>query len=123
MSEEDDDSADKEHEASPQKLIEARKKGDIPRSADLLMAAGIAGFLLALVTMGGWAVEKSGDAGMVLLDQADRLARSMATGASGPLGGILIAFAWPPIALLLVPPALVMPWSLPRAALSWRRTG
>lgn len=108
MSGEDADSDDKEHEASPQKLIEARKKGDIPRSTDLLMAAGIAGFLLALVSMGGWAVGKSGDAGMVLLDQADRLARLMATGSSGPLGGILIAFAGPPVALLLVPPMVVL---------------
>lgn len=108
MSGEDEDSADKEHEASSQKLIEARKKGDLPRSADLLMAAGVAGFLLALVTMGGWAVGRSGDAGIVLLDQADRLARLIATGSSGPLGGILIAFAGPPVALLLVPPLLVL---------------
>jgi flagellar biosynthesis protein FlhB len=108
MSGEEEDSADKEHDASPQKLIEARKKGDVPRSTDLLMAAGIAGFLLALVTMGGWAVGKSGDAGMVLLDQADRLARLMATGSSGPLGGMLLAFAGPPIALLLAPPVVVL---------------
>ena len=62
MSEEDDDSSDKEHEASPQKLIEARKKGDIPRSPDLLAAASIAGFLLALVTLGAWAVARAGTA-------------------------------------------------------------
>ena len=108
MSGQDDESDDKEHDASPQKLIEARKKGDIPRSTDLLMAAGIGGFLLALVTMGGWAVGRGGDAGMVLLDQADRLARLMATGSSGPLGGILFAFAGPPVALLLVPPVMVL---------------
>jgi flagellar biosynthesis protein FlhB len=108
MSAEDDDSASKEHEASPHKLLEARKKGDIPRSKDLLTAAGTAGFLLALVTFGGWMVSQAGTAGMVMLDQADRLARLMVTGASGPLGGALLAFVGPPLALLLVPPVLVV---------------
>ena len=108
MSSEDDDNTDKEHDASAQKLIEARKKGDIPRSADLLMAAGIAGFLLALVSMGGWAIQAAGTAGVVLLDQSDRLARLMTTGSSGPLGGILLAFAGPPLALMLLPPVVVV---------------
>jgi flagellar biosynthetic protein FlhB len=108
MSGEDDENTDKEHDASPQKLAEARKKGDIPRSPDLLMAASIAGFLLALIAMGGRAVQEAGTSGMVLLDQADRLSRLMTTGASGPLGGILIGFAGPPLALMLFPPVVVL---------------
>lgn len=108
MSGEADDDDDKEHEASPQKLIEARKKGDIPRSADLLMAAGIAGFLIALLVLGGWAVGQAGTAGMVLLDQADRLSRLMVTGSGGAVGGILLAAVWPPLAILLLPAALVL---------------
>jgi flagellar biosynthetic protein FlhB len=108
MSEEDDDSGDKEHDASPQRLIEARKKGDIPRSADLLMAASSAGFLLALISLGGWAVTGAGTAGMVLLDQSDRLSRLLTTGATAPLGGLLLAFAGPPLALLLLPPLFVL---------------
>lgn len=112
MSAEEDDSADKEHEASPQKLIEARKKGDIPRSADLLAAASIAGFLLALLWLGGWAVAAAGSAGMVLLDQSDQLSRMMTTGASAPLAGLLFAVVWPTVALLLVPPAFVLALTL-----------
>lgn len=108
MSGESDEDGDKEHEASPQKLMEARKKGDIPRSADLLMAAAIAGFLLALVVAGRWAIQEAGDAGMVLLDQSDRFAREMSTGASAPLGGMLLAFALPPVSLLVVPAILVL---------------
>jgi flagellar biosynthesis protein FlhB len=108
MSEEDDDSADKEHDASPQKLLEARKKGDIPRSPDLLMAASTAGFVLALIAFGGWAVGKAGTAGMVLLDQSDELSQLMTTAAPAPLGGLLLAFAWPPLALTLLPPVLVI---------------
>lgn len=108
MSAEEEDSEDKEHEASPQKLIEARKKGDIPRSADLLMAIGISGFLLALLGLGGWVVTSAGTTGMVLLDQSDRLAQLMVTGAAAPLGAALWGFLLPPMALLLVPSALVL---------------
>ncbi len=108
MSEDDDSGGDKEHDASPQKLTEARKKGDIPRSVDLLTAASIGGFVIALIWLGGWVVTRAGSAGMVLLDQPDRLSRLMASGASGPLGGILLAFAGPPLALLILPPVLVL---------------
>jgi flagellar biosynthesis protein FlhB len=108
MSEEDSDSDDKEHDASPQKLEEARKKGDIPRSPDLLMAAGVAGFLLGLMAIGGWVVTETGTAGMVLLDQADRLSRLMTSGANAPLGGILIAFAGPMLALTAIPAVAVL---------------
>lgn len=108
MSGEDDEDTDKEHDPSPQKLLEARKKGDIPRSPDLLMAASIAGFLLALVAMGDWAVKEAGTAGMVLLDQSDSLSRLMTTGATGPIGGVLLAFVGPPLALLMLPPIVVL---------------
>jgi flagellar biosynthesis protein FlhB len=107
MSGEDDDT-DKEHDPSPQKLQEARKKGDVPRSPDLLTAASTAGFLLGLVSIGGWVVQSAGTAGMVLLDQSDSLSRQMTNGASGPLGGLMISFAGPPLALLILPPIAVL---------------
>lgn len=108
MSEEDDAGGDKEYDASPQKLIEARKKGDTPRSADLLMAAGTAGFVVGLVFMGGWVIRTAGSAGMTILDQSDQLSRLMISGSSAPLAGMLVAFAGPPLALLLLPPTVVM---------------
>jgi flagellar biosynthesis protein FlhB len=107
MSGEDDDT-DKEHDPSPQKLQEARRKGDVPRSPDLLTAAATAGFLLGLVSIGGWAVQSAGTAGMVLLDQSDSLARLLTTGATGPLGGLMLSFAGPPLALLILPPIAVL---------------
>ena len=105
---EDAEAADKEHEASPQKLEEARKKGDLPRSTDLFGAAALGGLLTALAVLGVWAVHKAGGAGMVMLDQADRLAGLLATGASGPIAGILLAFLGPPILLLMVPAVTVL---------------
>ena len=85
MSGEDDEDTDKEHDASPQKLLEAREKGDIPRAPDLLMAAGIAGFLLGLFSLGNWAIERLGLAGMVLLDQSDTLSRLVTSAGSSAI--------------------------------------
>ncbi|MCU0826419.1 MAG: flagellar type III secretion system protein FlhB [Tabrizicola sp.] len=112
MSEDTEDADDKEHEASQHKLDEARKKGDIARSPDLLAAAATAGFLLAVVSLGGWAIARSGTAGMVLLDQSDRLSQLMTTGSGGPLAGLLLAFVLPPLVLLLLPPIAVLAMTL-----------
>jgi flagellar biosynthetic protein FlhB len=104
----EEDSGDKEHDASSQKLEQARKKGDIPRPADLFAAFGLGGLLLSLATLGAWVVDSIGRAGIVLLDQSDRLSSLLMADANGPLGGILLAFVWPVLALLLVPAAAVM---------------
>ena len=104
----EDESGEKEHEASPQKLEEARRKGDIARSPELLGAAAQGGLVLALVTGGAWLVERAGNTGMVILDQADRLAALMTTGASGPLAGLLFAFVGPTLILMLVPACIVL---------------
>ncbi|HLQ17670.1 MAG TPA: flagellar type III secretion system protein FlhB [Tabrizicola sp.] len=106
MSEEDD--SDKEHEASQQKLDQARKDGDVPRAVDLQTAVATGGFLLALFALGSWAVERSGTAAMVLLDQADRLSSLLTTGGVAPVAGMIIAVAGPPLVLLLLGPILVI---------------
>lgn len=108
MSEETDEAADKEHDATPNKLEEARRKGDIPRPNDLFAAASIGGLLLALAGFGGWAVQRMGEAAVVLLDQSDQLSTLMVAGSSGPLGGILLAFVGPATVLVMVPAALVL---------------
>ncbi|WP_333816086.1 EscU/YscU/HrcU family type III secretion system export apparatus switch protein [Tabrizicola sp.] len=102
------DEADKEHEASQQKLDQARKDGDIPRSVDLQTAVATGGFLLALFSLGTWAVNRAGTTGMVVLDQADRLSTLVVTGGSAPIAGMILALAGPPLALLLAAPVLVM---------------
>ena len=103
-----EDQADKEHEASQQKLDQARKDGDIPRSVDLQTAAATGGFLLALFSLGAWAVTRAGTAGMVVLDQADRLSTLVASGGGAPIAGMILTLAGPPLALLLVAPVLVL---------------
>ena len=103
-----EDEADKEHEASQQKLDQARTDGDVPSSVDLQTAVATGGFLLALFGLGTWAVERAGTAGMVLLDQADRLSTLVTAGGQGPVAGVLVGMAGPPLALLLLAPVLVI---------------
>lgn len=46
------DSGDKQHEPTQKKLDDARKKGEIARSVDLVTAGSYAGFLLVMLTLG-----------------------------------------------------------------------
>ncbi len=69
-----DDSNDKEHEPSQKRLDQAREKGQIPKSTDLMTAASYAGLLLAAMAVGCTKpLTKTGQAAAVLLDQSDRL--------------------------------------------------
>ncbi len=108
MSDGASDSAEKEYDASPQRLDQARRDGDIPRSTDLLTAASTAGFVLSFLTLGAWIVQRAGTTGMVLLDQANDLSLLMTSGASGPVGSIVIAIAMPLLAILLLPAIAVL---------------
>lgn len=107
MSDSEDDD-DKQHEASQQKLDQARKDGDIARSTDLQTAVTTGGFLLALFSFGTWSVTEAGSAGMTMLDQSDSLSRLVASGSGGAVWGLAWGVAAPPIALLLMSPILVI---------------
>lgn len=104
----EEDEGDKEHEASQQKLDRARKDGDLPRSVDLQTALSTGGLLLGLTALGTWAVARSGTAGMVLMDQSDRLSTLVASGGKAPIAGSVLSLAGPPLALLLIAPVFVI---------------
>ncbi len=86
-----DDSAEKEHEASQKKLDDGRKKGEIPRSADLTIAGSYGGFLLALVTIGAVSLQGFGATLSIPLDQAVELSDLVFAESGTPLVGGLIA--------------------------------
>lgn len=89
MSGEDDDS-DKTFDPTPQKLLEARKKGEIAKSADLQTAASYAGLTLAFLALGAYMVQSLGSQLQTMLDQPDRLSRLMFEGGpNAPLGSVL----------------------------------
>lgn len=115
MSEAGDD-AERSHEPSERKLEEARKRGDLPRSADLATAAVYAGFVLAAFGAGAAALTAAGRAGAALLGGADRLSvEAMAAGR--PAAGALLSTVGAALAPLLVVPAAaaLLAWAGQRA--------
>lgn len=90
-----EDPADKSFDATPQKLLEARKKGDVAKSNDLLTACSYLGLLVALLAAGTHSLTHVGTALMTLLDQPHELASLFFEGrASAPSGGMIQAIAW-----------------------------
>lgn len=105
-----DDDTEKSFDATPQKLLEARKKGEIAKSTDLMTAAGYAGLLAAFLMTGASSVEQVGSALMVLIDQSSELAPLFFGGSvAAPFGqlayqialGILPFFGYPMAAVIL----------------------
>ncbi|MFN6976602.1 MAG: flagellar biosynthesis protein FlhB [Gemmobacter sp.] len=108
MNSEQDDSQDKPHEPTERRLDEARRKGDVPRSPDLAMAFGTAGFLIAAGVFGAAIADGAGRAGQVLLAEADRLAPLASRGAKATLGGYLVAVGGAIAVLFALPFALTL---------------
>lgn len=77
---------EKAFDPTPQKLAEARKKGDIPRSADVTAAATYLALLVAVGIVGAPAMRHAGSVLMIFLAQPDRLAGPIL----GP-GGVAVA--------------------------------
>lgn len=104
MSEEGDAGAEKEFEASQKKLDEARRKGEVPRSADLMTAAGYGALLLALAAVGASAVRDAGTALMAPLVRAPDMAAEAFSGGAAPLwGGMALALGAALAPVLLLP--------------------
>ena len=97
-----DDDTEKPHEATPRKLDEARKRGEMPRTSDLTAAAATAGLLLITPLPGGWAPVRLGALGMGLIDRAEQLGPVFLGGGTAMTGTVLkqIGLALAPVALL-----------------------
>lgn len=92
------DDEEKNHDPTAKRLEDARKKGEIARSADLNTAAGYAGLSLVAASIGAASLLKLANSGLVLFDQADSLAPLFFEGSATTLGGgmagmILLAVA------------------------------
>ncbi len=102
-----EDSADKPYDPTPRRLEEARKRGEIPRSADLVAAASYAGLLAAAAMLGTASIATLGTALTVLLDQPDRLAPVMLGEGRAALTGGLLAKVGAAVAPWFALPALL----------------
>ncbi|NDV02537.1 EscU/YscU/HrcU family type III secretion system export apparatus switch protein [Pseudoroseicyclus tamaricis] len=118
MSGEDDQSGEKEFDASQRKLDEARRKGDIPKSNDLNTAAGYGGILLAASAFGATTLPALGTALAATLGRAAEIAELVFDGApQAPLRGLALATAQSIAPWFLLPAALVLLTLLAQQAL------
>lgn len=107
MAGQEEDEAEKEFDPSERKLAQAREQGDVIRSEDLQAVAGLAGLVLALLLFGGWAVISAGQAGMVFLQEPDRMGDLLTGGAAVRLSALSLKMI-APLALLLAVPGLTV---------------
>jgi flagellar biosynthetic protein FlhB len=89
MSDQDDDS-DKSFDATAEKLLEARRKGEVAKSTDLLTAAGYAGLFVALSYAGQDSIQRLTTALIVLIDQAPQLVDIIFEGSAFTASGGLL---------------------------------
>ncbi|CTQ49094.1 EscU/YscU/HrcU family type III secretion system export apparatus switch protein [Jannaschia donghaensis] len=99
-----DDGAERSHEATQQKLTEARKKGELVKSQDLATWASYLGALLCLILLAPGVGARLTDLGGSLLQNADALGRPLRAGGTGQAGRIL-GESLLSILLLTAPPA------------------
>ncbi len=91
----DDEDNDKQFDPTQKKLDDARKKGEIAKSADLTTAAAYGGFLLVSMTMGPAALIGLSTALTALLGQSHDLSVEMFAGAGTAFhAGILKEVFW-----------------------------
>jgi len=101
--------SDKPYDPTPRKLEEARKKGDIVRSADLNTAVSYGGFLVAGGFVAPWALQELGQSFQVAWGQADRLAGLMlAPGGGSVAAGLILPPATVLVAAVAVPAGLLL---------------
>lgn len=103
MSGPQEDGAEKVHEPTQRKLDEARRKGEVPKSDDLVTAAAYGGVVLVGFAVGGAGLVAAADAGLVLFDQADRLSELATQGARPVIGGVMLQVGAALAPLFLVP--------------------
>ncbi|MGB0852672.1 MAG: EscU/YscU/HrcU family type III secretion system export apparatus switch protein [Pikeienuella sp.] len=104
-----EEGAEKSYEATPQRIEDARRKGDVPISKDLAALAAYIGLILALSLAGSNAVRQVGNSLSGFLARAETLApRVLDQGGAGlSLGAITNALA-PLTMLFALPAALVL---------------
>lgn len=100
---------EKVHDPTPQRLAEARKKGDIPRSQDVTAAATYLALLVVVGTAGGEALDRAASVLMVFIAHPDALVgHVLGPGGPGMAGAVLAEALWNLAPVFLVPIVAVL---------------
>ncbi|MEM9796284.1 MAG: flagellar type III secretion system protein FlhB [Pseudomonadota bacterium] len=83
------DGAERSHEATPKKLEDARRKGEIVKSQDLSVMASYAGALAATMALGAIVGQRFLDLGGAMIERAEPLSAGLRARAGGQGGAIL----------------------------------
>lgn len=106
---EENETGDKQFEATQHKLDEARKKGDIPKSNDLTTAAAYTGLLAASLMIGANSLTNAGAGLAGLVARAPETAEAIFHGDDGAvLGGLILSLSGNMAPFFAIPAALVM---------------
>lgn len=106
---EEQDQGEKSFEPTPKRLEDARKKGEVPRSLDLVTSGAYGGLVLALAALGLWSVSRFGSNLVYLLENASVFADQVFQGgASSALGGALLHILWASTPIFVAPAALAL---------------
>jgi flagellar biosynthetic protein FlhB len=104
-----DEGGEKIHDPTPERIAEARRRGDVPRSADANAAAAYLGLLAACVAFGGWSIERAAATLTVFVDQPDRLTGLVLGPGGAGLSAAIVGEAAAALApLFLLPLAAVL---------------
>lgn len=103
-----DDDSERPFEATPRKLDEARKRGEVPRTNDVTAAAAAAGLLSLALLPGGWVAPRLGALGLGLLGHAEQIGPALLGGGTAMAGTILARIGLAALPLMVVPGVLVL---------------
>ena len=99
---------DKQHEPTQKKLDDARRKGEVPRSADVGTAAAYGGFLAVATIFGAGLLRGLGDVLSNLLEGAGPLSNEVFSGGGQVFAGSLLLEVGGRIAPWMLVPALLV---------------
>lgn len=103
------DDTDKSFEPTPQKLQEARRKGDVPKSQDLNATAAYLGLFLVFLLTASTTMMDAATALMVFLDQPEELIQVFENGRASAGAGQVISQVLPFLLVLFgIPVAAVL---------------
>ena len=108
MSDQQNAAQEKSHEATPQKLERARKKGDMARSNDAQTAAAYVGLCAAIVLIGGWSAVRMGETLMAFLARPQELADLFMTASSDTFGQVAGRILGAMLPIMAMPAVLII---------------